>query len=255
MLCLLLSAAQAIAQSPAPPASGQSGQVASDEDPTQIVVFNVREVYTNLADGGWTNQFILRSDRALLKTQRGLRPKGVLLRFDLPVAAGHVGTDTDAGLGDLYAQALFFPRLSRGFNFATGIGTVLPTATSEILGSGKWTLAPLAVPVWFFENRRGFAFVKVQDYVSIVGDRDRSDIHFLQITPTVLGRLSRRWWILADTEATIDWEHDNRASFKSGLQIGRIIGRTGIWIKPEIPWGRYRRGDWILKVSLAVRGS
>ena len=72
------------------------------------------------------------------------------LRTDVPITTTHVGSETKTGLGDIYGQVLLIPYVNRRFAFVTGTGLVLPTATYRTLGLGKWQLAPLAVPVWFF---------------------------------------------------------------------------------------------------------
>src|SRR3990170_2403854 len=92
---------------------------------------------------------------------------------DLPIASGHRSETTQTGLGDLYFQSLLFPHLRKTFVFAAGTGLALPTATDSFLGFGKWQIAPLAVPVWFFPPRRefmeGYFLVKFQDFYSFAG--------------------------------------------------------------------------------------
>jgi hypothetical protein len=174
--------------------------------------------------------------------------KGLLLRFDLPTVTVHAGDDTDTGLGDLYGQALFFPRLNR---FALGVGTGLfvPTASLDTTGTGKWSVAPLVAPLWFFPQRAGFAYVKIQDVLSFAGEGNRPDLHYLLVTPTLVKRTGRRSWLLLDSEGVFDWKNDRRG-YKSGLQLGSYFhGPNGAWIKVEIPWGPDQQADWILKAS------
>jgi len=34
------------------------------------------------------------------------------------------------------------------------------------------------------------------------------------------------------------------------VAIGRMLNRNmGVWIKPEVPWGPHREGDFTLKLS------
>jgi len=225
-------------------------EIRNDTDPTKPVLLSLRDEYYSLRGDLWQNAFILRADRFVLGNV-GLpgKSRGFLLRADVPVVTVGDGQTTRTGLGDLYAQALVIPRFHKSFTIAWGTGMVIPTATNSV-GGGKLQLAPAVAPVVFFGRLKGFAFVKVQDFISVAGDADRPDIHYLLITPTILWRLTRFWWIVADSESRTDWEHGDTTSFRSGFQIGRMITpRFGIWVKSEIPWGPHRLGSWTLKLT------
>jgi len=222
----------------------------NDTDPSKIVFFSLREEYYNLNGDGWINRVIYRSDKAIFKKSRFASPKGVTLRWDLPLVTTHLGSETTTGLGDLYFHALFFPRFRKGLNLALGPGLILPTATDDLLGQGKWQIAPLAVPIWYFSKGRGFFLVKFQDFVSFAGDEERPDTHFLLTTPALFWRLNAKSWIVVDTEAQTDWKTD-RTSVKSGLQLGRTLTKQlAFWVKPEFYWGPNNQGDWGLKFTM-----
>jgi len=72
--------------------------------------------------------------------------------------------------------------------------------------------------------------------------------HFQQgLTPTVVYRLTRRWFALADSEVKVDWQCNRHTSCISGIEIGYMFSRrVGALVKGEIPWGQYREGDWFL---------
>lgn len=228
-------------------------EIVDDTNPTKPVFLSIRQEYYDLGSDRWTNILMLRSDKVILKKARSLRPKGIILRADLPITSARVLDDTATGLGDVYIQGLFFPRLRSVFTVAAGTGFVFPTATDSILGKGKWQAAPLAVPIFFFPRSRGFFLTKFQDFVSFAGSGNRPEIHFHLITPTLLWRYSRKSWILLDTETKINWRLDNRVSYRSGVQFGRMFNRKiGFWVKPEIPWGKNREGDWFLKFAVIL---
>ena len=110
----------------------------------------------------------------------------------------------------VYLQALYFPYLGRKFGFAAGTGLSIPTATDERLGTGK----------------------------------------YLTTTPLLVWRVRRKWWVQFDTEAKTNFEASGHTSFKSGFLMGRVMkGQVGVWVKPEINWGRYREGDFVIKTS------
>jgi hypothetical protein len=232
-------------QTAAPPQKPEG----SDEDPTRAVFFSVREEYRNLKSGAWNNRLILRKDVAVLKGSRFAR-NGFLTRFDLPIATTHLGSETRTGLGDLYGQGLLIPHLSRKFAFVAGTGFVVPTATDKTLGAGKLQLAPLAVPIWFLPKGKGFFYIKVQDFISVAGAGDRPDVHYLLVTPFVLHKLTKGWWVAADLESRTNWKNDNHTDFRAGFELGRVIShKYGLAVKPEVPFGGTKLGDWTLKLT------
>lgn len=234
-------------QSGSPPPEPEAGV---DDNPTRAVFFSVREEYRNLSNGAWNNRLVLRKDAVVLKGKRGGGRTGFLLRTDVPITTTHLGSETHTGLGDIYAQALYIPYLKRKFAFVTGTGIVLPTATHKTLGLGKWQLAPLAVPVWFLPQNRGYFYVKFQDFISIAGVGDRPDVNALFINPTLNYIPARRWLVQAEVESRTNWKNDNRTDFRVGFGAGRVMTRRlFIGLKAEVPMGGTRSGDWTMKIT------
>jgi hypothetical protein len=235
------------------PAGAQTqaqAEARTDSDPTKPVLFSLRPEFYRVADGVWRTQAIARYDQALQRNRRWLGGKrGLLFRMELPVATGEVPAAPRAsGLGDGYAQMLLVPRQSGRFVLVAGSGLVLPTATSNLLGGGQWIVAPAVLPVWMLRGV-GLAYVKVQDFVSVAGDDRRPSVHFMLVTPTFIRTLGRGSWLLLDSETKTDWR-THRTGVKSGVQYGRLLSGVGIWIKPEVWWGRDQSGDWNLKTGL-----
>lgn len=226
-------------------------QGVSEEDPTKPILLSVRDEYRSFKGDGWANTLILRVDRLVMKNfgvKGGAR--GLLLRFDVPFNTVHRGSVTESGLGDLYGQALYIPRLRKMQLIAIGTGIVVPTATARFLGQGKLILAPTVVPLWYFAKRERFFFIRTQNYVSIAGDESRPNVNYLVVDPTFVHRVSEKWWLSEDTEFKWDWRN-KLSSGISGMQIGRMVrGHFGFWFKPEIPWGPGRISDFNLKFTV-----
>jgi hypothetical protein len=233
------------------PAAEETG--AADEDPRSLVAFNVRLQHVELADGNSLDFVLFRRDLAI---ERPNRPdvRFATLRFDLPVGRARIGAQEATGLGDLYFQALNFRDLARRFTLGSGLAFQLPTATDDLLGTGKWLVAPSLFPVRTLPAGRGLFFTRMQDFISVAGDDDRRDVHYLEVAPTLFRRLNRRTGFLIDTTALADWQRDGEVSWRSGLQFFRLLGGLrAAWIKVEVPWGEHRRGEWTLRASIAWR--
>lgn len=244
------SASLTLAQTPPPTSQTEPPEASVDDNPTRAVFFSIREEYRNLINGAWNNRVVMRKDTVVLKGNRVGGRTGFLLRTDVPITTTHVGSETPTGLGDIYAQALYIPHLSRKFAFVTGTGVVLPTATHKTLGLGKWQVAPLAVPVWFLPRGKGFFMVKFQDFISIAGVGDRPDVNALFINPTLNYIPARRWLVQADAESRTNWKNRNRTDFRVGFGAGKVITqRLFVGIKCEVPIGATRSGDWTLKLT------
>ncbi len=254
--CFFCAAINAGAQEPEPLPSAtatpeSTSEISVEEDPTKPIAFSIRNEYRNLKRGSWANTVIFRWDQLTLKNlgNKG-GAKGIILRFDIPLNTVHSGTGTKTGLGDLYVQVLHIPHVRRKFALAAGTGVALPTATNDLLGQGKLILAPVVVPIWYFAERKRLLLVRFQNYVSVAGKNSRPDVNYLVADPLLVHRLNRKWWILADTEFKWDWKR-KQGSAISGVQLGRMIsGKFGFWVKPEVPWGPGRQGDYTFKFTL-----
>lgn len=233
------------------PQTSPSPEVRAEEDPTKPILLSIRNEYRNLKNGAWANTVLFRIDKLSFRNFKNKGgAKGLIFRVDIPFNTVHAGTQTKSGLGDVYGQVLYLPHVSRRFAFAVGSGIILPTATNELLGQGKLVIAPAAIPVWYFAKRKRLTLVRFQNFVSVAGNGNRPDVNYFIADPTVVHALNRKWWITANTEFKWDWRR-NQGSAISGMQVGRMVrGKYGFWLKPEVPWGRGRAGDFTLKFTV-----
>jgi hypothetical protein len=249
VLLLVLSAAGAAS------AQGREQKFAeplqNDSDPTRAVLFSVRPEFSWLNSDVSRAALIFRYDYAALRQRRWLPGKrGIILRFEVPVAQTDIGSSTETGLGDAYAQLLVAPYFTPKFAFVVGSGLGMPTATGDLLGTGRWVAAPLAGPVWFFRGG-GMFLVRLQNFTTIGSSAERPDFNQFVVAPTFIHSIGARFWVLADMETRTDWQRDQRTSVKSGVQVGRAFaGRVGVWVKPEVWWGPNQDGLWNMKFGI-----
>ena len=148
------------------------------------------------------------------------------------------GRTTD--FGDMYYVGLFTPsegtKLEGGGSFLWGAGFDLgfPTASEDILGTGKWTAGPSGLAVYMGPEWKVGALV--QQYWDFDGDDDRSDVNLTNIQYFVYYSLSDTMSIGAGPNIIANWEQDsdNRWTVPIGIginktyQFGKVPVRFGV---------------------------
>jgi hypothetical protein len=125
------------------------------------------------------------------------------------------------GLGDINYSLFLNPVNSSG-NWIWGVGgsITFPTATSDELGSGKWSVGPTAValaqPGW------GSYGMLVRQLWSVAGESDRQDVNNALVETFVNYNLDNGWYLLTDSAATINWNADED---KLTLPLGGGVGK------------------------------
>lgn len=210
--------------------------------------------YVDLADNG---AYLNTTTLAYIEpTGRG-RARLIL---ELPFAVTDVTGDTDGGLADLtvrYGQIL---SLDRRKAFAAGLGLVVPTATADALGAGKWSLEPSASVILFLSREWIFA-PSFKQTVSIAGDSSRADVNLSALDFYVVWRSpSLTQWVILDPAFAWNWKkHDDQLIGITTLTYGRLLSHTdkAVWstyVKPGVGWGNGRAADWSIEAGLKVVG-
>jgi hypothetical protein len=139
--------------------------------------------------------------------------------------------ETEFGLGDLTPEFFFSPRkpikLGSDASLVWGLGPVFqfPTATDELLGTGKWSVGPDFVV--FLSDRAlhittGFLLLNLW---SFAGDEDRADVNAMTFEPFLNYNLPKGWYLVTSPIITANWEadDDNRWTVPVGGGFGRIF--------------------------------
>ncbi len=108
------------------------------------------------------------------------------------------------GLNDLNLTAFLAPlEAIKGFVWGAGIAFDLPTATSSLLGSGKWTAGPSVLglkqtPKWTFGLllRQGWSYA---------GNPDRPDVNYAFVNPWIDYTFENGFGLKIESESTFDW--------------------------------------------------
>jgi hypothetical protein len=157
--------------------------------------------------------------------------------------------DRTSGFGDVVYAGVVAPKKSTkiestGGVFVWGLGTtaVLPTASEEVLGTGKFSAGPTGVVAYL--GRTWTAAVFPQHWWSVAGDGKRSDINFTNIqyfvfyAPPGLDP-NAAWRIGLSPNISINWAAPgDKVTLPIGLGAGRMvsIGPLPVNIHAEVDY-------------------
>lgn len=198
------------------------------------------EVFDDLS----TETITLRTDLLLFA-----KPDQLALRFDLPLEWSNKPNDqnpagdTEFGMGDFLAQAIYVREIDKRWAAGAGLRAILPTATGEAFGDGKWQLVPtVGVRASIPEISEGsYLGLIVRQFSSIGGQSSRSDISYFQFEPQFNWALPDRWFLNFSPELkfnlmTSDW------FVPLDIMVGRKFGLH--WIASlEYQYGLVREDD------------
>jgi hypothetical protein len=124
-------------------------------------------------------------------------------------------------LGDINCSLFFNPvETHRKWIWGVGGSLTFPAATSDELGSGKWSAGPTAValtqPDW------GSYGVLLRQLWSFAGESDRADVNTALVEIFANYNLNNGWYLLTDFAPTIDWE---ASEDKLTLPLGGGFGK------------------------------
>jgi len=126
------------------------------------------------------------------------------------------------GLNDL--QVSFFLTPHSASEWIWGIGPIfqLPTATSDGLGTGRWSAGPTAALV--YSDGPWFSGVLAYQLMSFAGNRDRGSVNQTYLEPEISYNLESGWYGDIDPPITFDWTAD--AANGWSLPVGADIGKA-----------------------------
>ncbi len=117
-----------------------------------------------------------------------------------------VGDSSQTGLGDTLQSFFLSPKEPGPFGLIWGVGPVLllPTATEDSLGSGKFGLGPTAV---LLKQDGPWTYGALLNHVwSVAGDRDRANVSSTFLQPFLSYTTATKTTFGLNTESTYDWE-------------------------------------------------
>jgi hypothetical protein len=163
----------------------------------------------------------------------------------------------ESGLGDTTASLFFSPKAPTAGGWIWGAGPVLllPTATEDVLGTGKWGLGPTAVVL---KQSGPWTVGMLANHIwGFGGDSSRSNVSATFLQPFVSYTTKTHTTFSANTESSYDWKTDQwtvplnvavSQLFKIGPQIlqGQVAARYWATAPDGGPEG------WGLRVQLTL---
>jgi len=168
-----------------------------------------------------------------------------------------VNNGTQTGLGDTVQSIFFSPKAPTATGWIWGAGPVflIPTATKDQLGTGKWGIGPTAVALKQTED--GWTYGALVNQIwSVAGDSDRADVSTFFAQPFLAKAIGQGRTLTVNSESTYDWERKQwtmPVNFmyskvtKFGDQLVSLQGGVRVYL--DSPQGG---PDWGLRFNLTL---
>jgi hypothetical protein len=171
----------------------------------------------------------------------------------LPELAPGVGPES--GLGDIQLSLFLSPAKAKGFIWGVGPVLQFPSATDDLLGTGKFTAGPTAVALVI--KGPWVVGALAQNVWSYAGDSDRKHVSNFLLQPFVNYNFKQGWYATSSPIMTIDWtaDSDDMWTVPVGGGIGKIlkIGKLPVNISTQAYYNVEtpdNGADWQLRVQM-----
>jgi hypothetical protein len=259
LLLSLAFAAPALAQDPAAPSAGAADLAQQLSNPVASLI---QVPMQNNFDWGWG------LDGKGFRYTGNIQPVvpvslgndwNMISRTILPIIAQNDVTGpgtSQAGLGDVVQSFFFSPKAASASGIVWGAGPVVlvPTATDQALGTGKWGLGPTGV-VLKIDGQLTYGALANHIW-SVAGKSSRNDVSATFVQPFIAFTTRKATTFALNSETTYDWLGDTwlvpiNASVSQLVPIGKqpvsIGGGVKYWVAS--PTGG---PDWGLRLSIAL---
>jgi hypothetical protein len=135
-------------------------------------------------------------------------------------------------LGDTFQSFFFSPAGAEAGDLIWGVGPafLLPTATDDLLGGGKWGVGPTGVVL---KQQGRWTYGVLANHIwDVAGDRDRADISNTFLQPFLSYTTPEAWTFSVQTESTYSWEtHDWSVPLNASVSKLTKLGRLPVQFK------------------------
>ncbi len=229
--CLLAVARFLPAQEPAPqPPSGGDLRAAVQNPIGSLISLPVETTFDFGAPDGGATFINLQPVVPIDLGTVNLVTRTIIPIIDAPGSIGGIPGNPDPipgprtfGLGDINLSLFVSPKKVGRLIWGVGPAIGLPTATSEVLGSGKWNAGPSFVVLT--QPKPWTIGILAGNLWSFAGDRDRQNVNQFIAQPFVSYNLSQGWFLTTAPMITANWSApaDQRWLVPVGGGFGRMV--------------------------------
>ena len=161
------------------------------------------------------------------------------------------------GLSDSQISLFLTPHNASEWIWGVGPILQLPTATSDGLGTGRWSPGPTAALI--YSNGPWFNGILAYQLMSFAGNRDRGSVNQTYLESEISYNFDSGWYVDVDPALTFDWTADaaNGWSIPMGADVGKAfyLGsqsmslQVGAYDFIERPDGT---SQWIIRAQLTL---
>lgn len=184
--------------------------------------FNLQNIYAPKLYGtdAHTNDILLRGTLPVMPGRLAKVPQ--LLRLTVPVSTRpDPGGGNSFGLGDINIFDIFvLGKTAGGLEYGAGPLLVLPTATEDELGAGKWQGGVAALAM--HPSERGIVGGLLQWQASFAGEGDREDVNTITAQPFLMRNLPDGWYLRSTAIWTFNLENDDYY-IPVGAGVGKVV--------------------------------
>jgi hypothetical protein len=131
-----------------------------------------------------------------------------------------IGRTTQGGLGDTVQSFFLSPNKTKPFIWGLGPVFLLPTATNDLLGSGKFGIGPTLV---LLKQQQGWTVGALLNHIwSVAGEGSRPAVNSTFMQPFLTYSTKTAWTISLNTETTYDWTAEH-ASVPINFNVSKLL--------------------------------
>jgi len=151
------------------------------------------------------------------------------------------------GLSDFIFIDVVAFKLKKGM-FGIGPALIMPTATSEYLGTGKWSGG--VAGVYGIKAFGLFLGVLGQQFISFAGDSERDDQNYMLLQPIITKIFEKGYFINYSPIMKFDWENSTY-NIPVGLSIGKAFSKSlTMFIGAEYVVTGPGQGDFTIRLNI-----
>ena len=165
----------------------------------------------------------------------------LLVRTILPLRSTHWPVSA-SGLGDISIIPYYVPDITSTTFVGYGGALILPSATEDELGSGKWAAGPAVIVA---KTGKPITWGGLVQHVwSFAGDADRADVSVTTLQPFLTYLLPHGWAANLTSESTYNWNADSGDAWTVPLTVGasRVVQFGAEFVNLGLAYVRYLEG-------------